>query len=800
MKKSIYFLALIAALFVMPVLTYAQTKTEVDTSLQKMSSEEIDRRIREAGLTREEAIQRANAMGINLEEYLSKSQSAGTGTGTGTESGKQGSNTPSVAPQFSKSPSRSGILIPQRMKIVRGFANRQFVDSLLQPFGYSIFQYPATTFEPTANVPTPPSYVVGPGDEISVSVWGDTRLNYQLTVNREGNLPIPDVGPVSVNGLTIQGIKEKLLHRMTDVYSSIKHGSNGATSFLDISLGKIRTIQVFVLGEVVKPGGYNLSSLSTMMQALYISGGPTNDGSLRNIELLRNNKKNSTLDFYDYAIRADKSNDIRLQDGDIVFVRPAGNRVAMTGNVLRPAIYEFKGTEHLGDLLSLAGGLQFSSYIKRIHIERVIPFDQRKEHEKDVLDIDLQFNSIAELIKSPYTLEDGDIVHVFSIKESPECRVKIAGNIKNPGAFELVSGMRIRDLVLKADSLDRDAFLEKATLMRLLPNLRRDIITINLKKAIDGAESDNLELENEDSLTVYKESDFYPEHTVSIEGAVRKPGNYTRNEKMSVMDLIVLAGGLREGAAVRNWELARIDTSSNGRLSKVFEFTPGSNMLENQELKDFQLKDFDHLNVPFSPKFNFQKVVTVNGYVMSPGNYVIQYEGERVASIIKRAYGLRPGAYLEGATLIRAWKNLGLVPIDFEVALKDTESLQNTMVLDGDSINIPFREEVIAVRGSVFTPASVVYEQGQSLRYYIHQAGGFTDSADVGRVVVTLPNGRKWEPRCFFLPDPDILGGSTVFVPTKVEREDKTLPVLRDWATIFLSIATMAVAIVQITK
>lgn len=777
------------ASFVSPV--RSQTRSQAEAVLKSMSPEEIDRKLKELGITREEAVNRAAALNINLEDYLGKMQP--TPVSVSTESNKP-SSSPTAAPTVMK----VEVPIEKKEFTVQGFTGR--TKENLQPFGYTIFQYAASTFEPVLNIATPPTYALGPGDEVIVSVWGDTKLFYQLPVNREGSILIPDVGPVPASGLTIPQLKEKLVRRMTAVYSSLRNGEHGASSFLDLSLGKLRTIQVFVLGEVQKPGGYSLSSLSTALHALYLSGGPTINGSLRNIQVVRNGKEASTLDFYDYALRADKSKDIRLQDGDIVFIKPVGTRVGITGWILRPALYELTESENLGELLDYAGGVRFDAYTDRVHVERLVPFEERKHYSKNYLDFDLYFKNLKELETSKFKMQSGDIVTVFQVDSLPTNRVTLRGNVKKPGVFELRPGMRVKDVILAADSLERNTFSERGTLFRLLPNLRKEVIAFNPRLALEGDSLQNIELKNEDELVVYKESQFFPEHTVSIGGAVRNQGTFPRHDSMTVADLVVMAGGLTEGASLTSWELARLDTSKIGAFSIIKKFNVSEKYWDEQSGEKIYLKDFDHVMVPASPKYNQPRVVEIKGYVLYPGSYALKEEGEKLSSIVKRAGGLKPGAYLEGSTVIRKWNSAGLVPVDFEDALDDEDSGNNIALLDGDVITIGFKQEVVMVRGEVFVPSAVVYKKGASLSYYLEQAGGMKEEADDDRIVVTLPNGRKWEEGWFIFPNPDILGGSTVFVPTKIETKSETLSILRDWSTILVSLAAITIGIVQITK
>jgi len=769
-------------------------KQQAETQLQHSTPDQVKAKIKELGMTEKEAEAKANALGIDLQKYLE------------IQEGKQEAQPPpeiqapqDISDQTTKNAAPTAAAVPQVPYTIPGFEKRSGVAGL-QLYGYDIFQFPTSTFEPVLNMPTSPHYLLGPGDEIVLTMWGETQLFIQLAVNREGNIVVPNAGPVPAQGITVDALKERLLRRLTSFYSGLHNGDTNANTWLDVSIGKLRTIQVFVLGEVKKPGGYSISSISTSFLALYVAGGPSINGSLRSIDVLRNNKSISTIDFYDYALRGDKSKDVRLQDGDIVFVKTIGKRVALAGNVIHPAIYELRPKETLHDVLAMAGGLQANAYVDRAHVERIIPFAERKLYTKNILDLDLKFSSSEDLLKSDFKLENGDIISIFRINEFLQNRVTILGNVKKPGVFALKTGMKIGNLVQEADSLLSDTFGERANLVRVLPSLRRQIIPFNLTLAMQGDSANNLELEPEDEVTVFKLAYFFPEQNVSIAGAVRKPGTYIRREKMTVADLVVAAGGLTEDASKQDWELAKLDTTKIGSLSTIKKFNVTENYWDDQKDQPIILEDFDHLMVPSNPKFNRKRLVSINGYVLYPGAYALQKEDEKLSSIIQRAGGLRRGAYLEGSTLMRKWNNAGLVPVDFKKVLDDDESRDNISMLDGDVINIAFKQEVILVRGEVFVPAAVVYKKGASLSYYLNQAGGLKDEADEDRIFVTLPNGKRWEEAWFIFPNPDILGGSVIFVPKKIEKENKTLPIIRDWATITVSLAAIIIGIIQITK
>jgi len=772
-----------------------QVRQQAETQLRQMTPDEIERALKQHGITVEEATKRAQLMGISLQDYLTRS--------TSSQEDRNGALI--VDPRLGWQGETSGLLrsdttmlsvqtqLPSALAVVPGFHGRRGVDSLVQPFGYALFHFPPSTFVPSMSVATPPSYVLGAGDEVVITVWGETQLFHRLQVNREGNVYVPDVGPVLAQGLTMVQFRERLLRRMSAVYSSLTGRAGKPSAFLDVSMGKLKTIQVLVLGEVQKPGGYVLSSMSTVLHALYLAGGPNSGGTLRNVQIMRKGETLAGIDLYSYILQGDRSADVPLLDGDIVFVKPVARRAAIVGRVVRPAIYELRDEDHLGDLVKLAGGLRFDAYVDRLHIERVVPFERRHEYDRDILDFDAKSDNVSSLLSSPLTLENGDIVTVYGLQSRYQNRVVIDGSVNKPGPFELRPGMRVADLIRAADSLRLSTFSERGTLFRTMPNLRKQVYGFNLRLALSGDEKNNLPLLNEDSVVVYAESQFLPRHTVRVFGAVRNPGEYPRLDTMHLADLVVMAGGLVEAASVRGWELSRLDTTDLRKYSQLIKVNSQSEYWAEGIPDDLPLRDFDVLFVPFNPKFSQQKFVRISGYVMFPGVYSIRSEGERLAAIFSRAGGLRPGAYLEGSRLFRKFNNAGLIPLDFRNAIEDSGSRDNVVVYDGDSINVAFTEDVVYVSGEVYVPSPVLFEEGEGLRYYIRQAGGYKEEAEESNTVVFLPGGKKWE-------HGDILPGSTILVPKKIEKPDTVLPIIRDLATILVSLAALTVAVIQVTK
>ena len=776
-----------------------QLRQQAETRLRQMSTSEIEQALRQRGVSLDEAIVQAQAMGLSLQDYLLKDAKAAIRPAEGRPSDLYVDPRLDWHSEANAKKARDSTINAQATKEAKtaveisGFKGRAGIDTTVQPFGYDLFRYPSTTFLPSLNVATPPSYVLGAGDELVISVWGETQLSHRLQVNREGNVVVPDIGPVAAIGQTVQGFRDRLQRRMSGVYSSLAGTPGRTRSSLDVSLGKLKTIQVFVLGEVNKPGGYMLSSMSTALHALYMAGGPTVDGSLRDVQILRRGEPAFVADIYDFVLLGDRTKDLPLQDGDIVLVKPVGARAAVVGKILRPAIYEVKSGETLGALLTMAGGPRFDAHIERIHIERVVPFDKREEYDRDILDFDVQFRNMKEFLSNTTVVENGDIVTVHEILGLYQNRVVIVGNVNKPGPFEFRPGMHVADLILAADSLQLSTFAEWATLYRRLPNLRTQVIGFNPRMAMEGDLHENLLLQNEDSVVVYSDEQFHPRENVSVFGAVRKPGSYSRHDSMTVADLVVMAGGLVEGAMKTGWELARVDTTDIETYTRLLKLNGDDEYWRHDRSKGVYLEDFDVLTVPFDPRISSQKFVRVSGFVMYPGTYAIRYEGERISDIFKRAGGLRPGAYLEGSRLIRRFNNAGLVPLDFRKALEDKYARDNVVIYDGDSINVAFTEDVIYVSGEVYVPSPILYEEGKGLSYYISQAGGYKEEAETGNTVVFLPGGKKWD-------GGEILPGSTILVPREIEKPDNTLPIVRDLATILASLAAITVALIQVTK
>jgi protein involved in polysaccharide export with SLBB domain len=806
MKRLIYF-CLLSVLFLPSVLL-----AQLD-QLKNMSPEELKKKATEMGYSEEDYL-KFQQLKQQTSEVKEKVDTSGY------------SKIPqTVIPPAPKSPGEY---------IVPAFQGRENAASL-PAFGYNIFTYAPTTFEPSVNIPAPKNYVVGPGDEIVISIWGATQLVHKLTVAKDGSIYIPDVGLVPVNGLTLASLKARLFERLSKVYSSLNVDvkSQGGTS-LDVSTGRLRSVKVYVLGEINKPGGYTLPSLSTAFTVLYYSGGPTLNGSLRKVKILRDGRTISEIDVYNYLLKGDKSFDINLEDGDIIFVPPAGIRVAASGSILRPAIYELKNDETLRDLIKFAGSLTFNSYYQRVHVERIIPFEQREQYKENILNLDVNFNSVSALVNSTYKMEDGDVISFLSINKRPENRVDISGNVRKPGAYELSgANMTIRDLVNKADNFFPDTFTDEALLIRILSSEKKEAISFNLTKAMEGDPSDNIVLQNRDEVRIFNIENFHPTKGVEILGEVKNPGKYSRFENMTITDLIVLAGGLTEKAHMENIGISRLDTNTSDVYYKEFTIDLPNNYWEVSPEHNFMLEDYDRVFVKSDTAKNFEnKVINLSGEVQFPGPYSLIKRGERLSDLINRAEGFKNGAYKEGIYVNRfnslfekserslipdtIRQNLynrplfnkrvlsdfsNRIPVDWEKVEKDYNSISNITLQPGDEIVVPKDPSIVYVMGEVGMPSNVPYKKGAGLSYYIEHAGGYTTLAAEGKEVVVLPNGKTWSTSgWFFIPDPPILSGTTIFVPTYIEQKTDSWPVIRDIITVVSTTVIVILTVLSLTK
>lgn len=661
-------------------------------------------------------------------------------------------------------------------------------------FGSDIFKNNQLTFEPNFRIAPPENYRVSPDDELIVDIFGFSEVNYPRMVSTEGTINIPYAGVVRVAGLTLAEITSKLTARLSTIYTGIRSGN----TFVRVTTGRLRSIRVTLIGEVTRPGTYTLSSVSTVFAALYSSGGPNENGSYREIEIIRGNKVISKLDVYDFLLHGDQAGNITLRDQDIIRIPIFKNRVEFDGEVKRPGFFEVLDGETLNMVLSFAGGFNDNAYKARI---KVFQNTSKERKLTDVFSDD--FNSYRPLSGDKYIAEP--------ILDRFENRVQINGSVFRPGSYELDKGMTLKSLITKAEGFKEDAFLSRAYITRLKSDGYFEMISFDPSKIITGSNPDIL-LKREDIITISSIFDLRDEYKVSIDGEVRTPGEFQYAENMNLEDLILKAGGLNEGASITRIEVARRVNNSNkdqasAQSAEVFQITTDNDL--SLKTSGFILQPFDIVSVRRSEGYEVQRQVKIEGEVKYPGIYFITKKNERISDLLNRAGGGSVFAYYKGASLKRgkevkvgkfqsdaekreAELNLkseaplaallnkrdsvqtdsvpvnDLVGIDLEKILKNPGSDIDLFLEEGDVINIPKQPQTVKVTGNVLLPVTAIFIPKQGFKSYISQSGGFKQNAARRRSYVKYANGSVKSTRkalLFFNNYPRVTPGSEIVVP-----------------------------------
>ncbi len=505
-------------------------------------------------------------------------------------------------------------------------------------FGYSLFQTDQLNFSPNLNIPTPKDYVLGPGDEIHIDLWGATQASSTLVVSSEGTIRPENLRPIYVNGLTIKEFEEMVDDRLSAIYSGLK-GENPSI-FYQVSLGNIRTINVSIVGEVNLPGNYALNSLSTVYTGLYAAGGPNENGTFRNIQLIRDNKLIKTIDIYAFLSTGIKVGDERLRDGDVIIVKPYLNRVEVEGEVKRPGFFELNEGETFDDVLRFTSGFTDKSYRSLITVTR------NGQKEREILDLS------AEKFGEFHPL-DGDVYLVKEILERYSNRVQIEGAVYREGEFQLTDGLTLKALIEKADGLRGDAFLTRASIYRTNHDFTQLVVPVDLEKLLSG-EIEDVKLQNEDLIKISSIYDLQEEFTVQVSGEIAEQGVYPFFKSMTVEDLIVLSGGLTDGASGSLVEISRRNSeSSMSSIAEIITLQIDKSLTLDFEDRTLLLAPFDRVYIRKAPGYTFQQEVSIEGEVGAPGIYSLKTKDERISDLINRAQGLTQYAYPQGAILIR---------------------------------------------------------------------------------------------------------------------------------------------------
>jgi protein involved in polysaccharide export with SLBB domain len=694
-------------------------------------------------------------------------------------------------------------------------------------FGADLFKNNNIKFEPNLKLATPVNYIVGPEDQLNINVYGNSLVNWKLTVSPEGNINIPGVGVLNVAGKTIEQATSAIKSKLSANNYAVGRGTN-----VQVTLGNIRSIKVIIVGEVVKPGTYTLPSLATVFNALYSAGGPNDNGSFRQIEILRNNRIYRRLDVYDFLTKGSQKDNIGLQDQDIIRVPTYRTRVQLVGEVKTPALFEAIPGETLSDVLRFAGGFTDQAYTARIKVSQI---SDQQRRIGDVVEND--FKNYIPLRGDKFTVE--------RILDRYENRVTIKGAVFRPGEYELQKGLTVGQLIANASGLKEDAFTGRGSITRLKPDNNTELISFDVKGIIAKTAPDIL-LQREDVVNIASIFDLRDKYRVSIKGEVRAEGEYEYAEGMSVEDLIIQAGGFNEGASAKRLEVSRrvndSDPTSNiSILSQVYTVNVDAN-LKNGDA-DFKLKPFDIVSVYTLPGYEKQSTVKVEGEVLFPGYYTIKQKNEKISDVIARAGGLTASADADGGTLKR--DNLAIlginknktdtttiekerlerisrlrqsykdstnvapeqlrnnyVGIDLKKILRKPGSSIDLILEDNDVIRIPKQQQIVRVNGEVLYPSAVVYNKSKSFKDFVLNAGGFSPNALKRGAYVVYPNGtvRGTSKFLFFNIHPPVKAGSEIYVPKKSESRGLSATEIVGLTSGLASLGAIILGIINLSK
>lgn len=683
-------------------------------------------------------------------------------------------------------------------------------------FGRNVFRSRALTFEPNENQATPENYRLGPGDEVIIDIWGENERSLREEISPEGNIMVEQVGPVYLNGLTIKEANAKLRGVFGQIYAGVSGDS--PASEVRVTLGRLRTIQVNVMGEVEMPGTYRLSSFATVFHALYQAGGVTDIGTLRNIRVLRSGCEVASVDIYKYLFHGDSKDDIRLEEGDIVLVPSYDLLVEVTGCVKRPMRYEMEAGEPLSQLLAYAGGFTGDAYGREVRVVRTMG----REHEL--------FN-VDSVGYGTFALMDGDSVAVGRVLDRYANRIEVQGAVYRPGMYELGEGTHtVRELIGRAEGLREDAFRGRALLFRERDDLTPEIVAVDLEGVLSGRLTD-ISLRRNDVLVVSSVHDLEDRGGFTVGGEVARPGVYPYAAHTTVEDLIVQAGGLLDGASTVKVEVSRrlkdpkSTTPSNG-VGKVYAFSLKEGLVVDGEA-GFELAPFDVVEVRRSPGYQPQRQVVLDGEVVFTGNYTLIRKNERLSDLVKRAGGITDDAYVRGGRLIRrmneeeravrdaalraAQQNRGAdsvsleklmaddyyaVGIELDKALSNPGSDYDVVLREGDRLVVPEYVSTVKINGDVMYPNTTVYLKDKRVKYYIAQAGGYGARAKRNKAYIVYMNGRVARVKGRAKVEP----GCEIIVPSKRDRKRMGIAEILGLTTSAASIGTMAASIANMTK
>lgn len=682
-------------------------------------------------------------------------------------------------------------------------------EAKLKVFGRDIFNNRLLSFEPNMNIATPQYYMIGPGDQVNIDIYGASQKMEQLTVSPDGDIVVPAYGPIHVAGLTIASAQKLLRSTL---------GTRYASSQIKLTVGQTRSIMINVMGEVKAPGTYTLSAFATVFHALYMAGGINDLGTLRNIKVFRNGRQVSVVDVYEYILNGRLAGNVRLQDNDVVVVGPYDCLVGVQGNIKRPMFYEMRPTESVAQVIKNAGGFTGDAYRKSVRLVR-------KSGER------YSVHNIEEFDLNSFKLADGDAITVDGMLNRYENMVEVKGAVFRPGQFELGKQITaVRSLIEAADGLTEDAFAAHGVLYRMKEDRTLEAISVDIAGIMDGTVADMV-LKNEDVLFVPTLADRLSERTVSINGEVFMPGTYQYADNETIEDLIIRAGGLTDAASLAKVDVSRrivdpMATKKSNKIAKTFTFSLKEGLvIEGQ--RDFVLEPYDVVSVRRSPAFSTARSIKINGEVNYEGSFTLENKKMRLSDAMKMAGGTTDMAYLRGARLVRVMNDeervhqqatleairnlltergdsiagsklqLGdtfVVGIELDKAVQTPGCVYDILLREGDEIFVPEYNDYVKVSGDVFFPNTVSYIAGKDYKHYVYQAGGFGHSAKKSKTFIVYQNGTIGVVAKGAKPEP----GCEIVVPSKKRKNPVNWANYVSMGTSLASLATMVVALTKL--
>lgn len=763
-----------------------------------------------SGVTMEQAEQMALAKGMLPIEFAKLKERLALSKNTNSATGKL--RVPETKSDI-RTDNSSDSLSVQRYDKTRP---KPLIDSLI--FGSELYTSVAPSFEPNMKLATPVNYVLGPDDVLSVSTYGIQVYDGELPVSPEGFISIPNVGQVKVSGMTIEAATQKIKNAMAKIFSTLSSGD----SKLTVTLSKIRSIKVNVIGSVF-PGTYTVSSLATVFNVLYLAGGPRSFGSFREIELVRKGEEVKKIDLYRFLLSGDQSDNIGLKDNDVIRIPAYKIRVELQGQIKRPGIFEVLPGEHFSDILAFASGFTDTAYMASVKVY------QRNDRERTLKDLSSNNYGL-------YIPQIGDVFVTSKILNRFHNRVKITGAVFRPDVYELTSGLRVSDLIRKADGLREDAYTGRAQILRLEEDLTRSIISFDVHKALMGDASNNPLLQREDEVLISAVSDLRDSFKVNIQGEIRLPGQYDYVNGLTLKDLILQAGGFTD-AAFKNIEIARLIRRdslqlADKRASAVINTDIAGDL--SSPSANLTLQPFDVVTIRRKAGYLLPETITVSGQVQYPGPYALSRSDERVSDILKRAGGFAPDAYPEGAYIKRYLTELEKqqslealkkadkqmkdsvgaiktlqeeiekqyvqIPLELNKILLFPGSIDDITLKANDELYVPKFNAGVKISGSILQSTQIPYDKTSSFKDYIYAAGGYSADAWKKGAYIVYANGRAASIKrfLFFKSYPKVLPGSEIVIPKRAISRGLNAGEIIGLSSALASLAGVVIALLRL--